>query len=90
MFGITFASQTITVGQSDLARLTNTLRVVTEVNGSCWRGEDCELDNGVRAGLEQFAAHAQTHSQLSEGRVRTLFDTTLEGLKVCFFFQFYC
>lgn len=55
--------------QSDLSRLTNTLRAVIEVNESCWRGDSCELSNGVRAGLEQVAAHTQRHSEISELRV---------------------
>lgn len=57
--------------QGDLARLTNTLRAVIEVNQPCWRGDECELSNGVRLGLEQVAAHTQRHSELSELRVRT-------------------
>ena len=57
--------------QGDLARLTNTLRAVTEVNQPCWRGDECELSNGVCLGLEQVAAHTQRHSELSELRVRT-------------------
>ncbi|KAH8833010.1 hypothetical protein DL96DRAFT_1523298 [Flagelloscypha sp. PMI_526] len=80
MFGLTFGN-TITTEQSDLARLSNTLRVVNEINGACWRGEACELDNGVRLGLEQVAAHASRHSELAEVRVRALMDTTLEGIK---------
>lgn len=56
--------------QGDLSRLTNTLRSVVEVNENCWRGDDCELSNGVRSGLEQLAAHAQRHSEISELRVR--------------------
>jgi sorting nexin-8 len=56
--------------QGDLARLTNTLRAVVEVNEQCWRGDDCELSNGVRSGLEQVAAHTQRHSEMSEIRVR--------------------
>lgn len=55
--------------QGDLARLTNTLRAVIEVNEHCWRGDDCELSNGVRLGLEHVAAHTQRHSELSELRV---------------------
>lgn len=65
----------------DLARLTNTLRAVVEVNEQCWRGDDCELSNGVRSGLEQVAAHTQRHSEMSEIRTRSLLDTTLESLK---------
>jgi len=67
--------------QGDLARLTNTLRAVIEVNQPCWRGDECELSNGVRLGLEQVAAHTQRHSELSELRTRALFDATLEGIK---------
>ncbi|RDB20865.1 Sorting nexin MVP1 [Hypsizygus marmoreus] len=65
----------------DLSRLTNTLRAVIEVNEHCWRGDDCELSNGVRLGLEQVAEHTQRHSELSETRTRALFDTTLESIK---------
>ncbi|XP_006461904.1 hypothetical protein AGABI2DRAFT_193263 [Agaricus bisporus var. bisporus H97] len=67
--------------QSDLARVTNTLRAVTEVNEHCWRGDECELSNGVKHGLDQLALHAQRHSDLSESRTRTLLDNTLESLK---------
>ena len=56
-------------GQSDLSRLTNTLRAVMEVNERCWRGDECELSNGVRLGLEQVAEHSQQHSEISEVRV---------------------
>ncbi|KAF9047100.1 hypothetical protein BDZ89DRAFT_1058168 [Hymenopellis radicata] len=65
----------------DLARLTNTIRAVVEVNEHCWRGDECELSNGVRMGLEQVAAHCQRHTEVSEIRTRALFDTTLEALK---------
>ncbi|KAJ7224308.1 hypothetical protein GGX14DRAFT_425113 [Mycena pura] len=67
--------------QGDMARLTNTLRAVVEVNEQCWRGDECELSTGVRLGLQQVAAHAQRHSELSELRTRALFDTTLESIK---------
>ncbi|TRM65617.1 hypothetical protein BD626DRAFT_398892 [Schizophyllum amplum] len=67
--------------QSDLSRLTNTLRVVVEVGAPCWRGEECELSNGVRGGLSQVAAHAQRYAEMVELRTRSLMDTTLEGLK---------
>jgi sorting nexin-8 len=55
--------------QGDLARLTNTLRAVTEISETCWRGDDCELSNGVRSGLTQVAAHTQRHSEIAEMRV---------------------
>ena len=58
-----------TILQGDLTRLTNTLRAVIEVNERCWRGDECELSNGVRSGLEQVANYAQRHSELSEARV---------------------
>ncbi|KAF7308754.1 Sorting nexin [Mycena kentingensis (nom. inval.)] len=67
--------------QGDMARLTNTLRAVVEVNEQCWRGDDCELSSGVRSGLQQVAAHAQRHSELSELRTRALYDSTLESIK---------
>ncbi|KNZ74548.1 Sorting nexin MVP1 [Termitomyces sp. J132] len=70
-----------TILQGDLTRLTNTLRAVIEVNERCWRGDECELSNGVRLGLEQVANYAQRHSELSESRIRHIFDTTLEALK---------
>ncbi|KAJ6518817.1 hypothetical protein C8R45DRAFT_806412 [Mycena sanguinolenta] len=69
------------VDQGDLARLTNTLRAVIEVNDQCWRGDDCELSSGVRVGLQAVAAHTQRSSELSELRTRTLLDTTLESIK---------
>lgn len=59
----------IVVEQSDLSRLTNSLRAVVEVNDRCWRVDDCELSNGVKQGLEQVALHTQRQSELSEVRV---------------------
>lgn len=56
--------------QADLARLTNVLRVVVEVNERCWRGDDCELCDGVRQGVGRIADHTQQHSDLLEQRVR--------------------
>jgi sorting nexin-8 len=67
----TFFSDLFVSGQqSDVARLTNTLRAVIEVNEHPWRGDDSELDNGVRQGLQHVAEHAQNYSELSEQRVR--------------------
>ena len=56
--------------QGDMARLTNALRAVIEVTESCWRGDNCELSNGVRSGISHVAAHTQRHSEISEIRVR--------------------
>ncbi|KAK1232920.1 Sorting nexin mvp1 [Marasmius sp. AFHP31] len=67
--------------QSDLSRLTNTLRSVIEVTDPCWRADECELSMGVRTGLGHVASHCQRQSELAEQRTRALFDTTLEALK---------
>lgn len=66
---------------SELSRLTNAMRVLVEINDKCWRGDDCDLSSGVRSGLEMVAEHAQRHSEMSDLRTRTLFDTTLEAIK---------
>lgn len=58
-----------TVPQGDLSRLTNVIRVVTEINGRCWRADDCELSSGVQQGLEQVAQHTQRFAELSDARV---------------------
>lgn len=55
--------------QADIARMTNTLKAVIEVNAPCWRGEVCELCAGVRAGLGQAAAHCQRHADVLDQRV---------------------
>lgn len=56
--------------QADLARLTNVLRVVVEINERCWRGDDCEFCDGVRYGIARIAEHTQQQSDLLEQRVR--------------------
>jgi sorting nexin-8 len=56
--------------QGDLTRLTNTLRVVVEASEHPWRGDDCELSNGVRQGMSSVAQHVQNFADLSEQRVR--------------------
>ena len=70
--------------QADLARLTNALRVVVEVNQRCWRGDDCELCDGVRHGVGRIAEHTQQQSDLLEQRVRPslFFFRTGEGLNL--------
>jgi sorting nexin-8 len=55
--------------QGDLSRLTNTLRAVIEATEHPWRGDECELSNGVRQGLNTVAAHVQNYADLSEQRV---------------------
>ncbi|KAG2075710.1 MVP1 domain-containing protein [Suillus decipiens] len=67
--------------QADLARLTNVLRAVVEVNGRCWRGDECELCGGVRQGIAQVASHTQRQSDLLEQRTNALLYSTLEALK---------
>jgi len=67
---------------ADLSRLTNTIRSLVEVNGQCWKGDQCDLCGGVRQGLVHTAAHTQKHSDLLEHRSRTMLYSTLEALKV--------
>lgn len=55
--------------QADLARLTNVLRAVVEVNGRCWRGDECELCEGIRQGIGHVASHTQQQSDILERRV---------------------
>lgn len=56
--------------QADLARLTNTFKVLVEVNGQCWRGgEECELSEGVKRGVKSVAEHTQRETDLLEQRV---------------------
>jgi sorting nexin-8 len=55
--------------QADLSRLTNVLRALLEVNDQCWRGDGCELCDGVRTGLGKVATHTQRHSDLVDQRV---------------------
>ena len=56
--------------QADLSRLTNTLKTLVEVNGQCWKGEDCDLSQGVTQGIVALSAHTQRHTDLLEQRVR--------------------
>lgn len=66
---------------ADLARLTNTMKSLVEVNERCWRGDGCELCGGVKQGLSHVAVHTQKYSDLLEHRSRTLLYSTLESLK---------
>ena len=81
--------------QADLARLTNTLRALPEVQGTCWRGEDCELSEGVKQGVRRFATHAQVHADMLEQRVSVLSthpplcaSLRLSGLSACHILDF--
>ncbi|KAH9167386.1 hypothetical protein EDB89DRAFT_1997996 [Lactarius sanguifluus] len=56
--------------QADLSRLTNTLKTLVEVNGQCWKGDDCDLSQGVKQGVT-----------LLELRTGVLLQNTLEELK---------
>ncbi|KAI0343075.1 hypothetical protein BDW22DRAFT_1228914 [Trametopsis cervina] len=70
-----------TDAQADTARLTNALKVVAEVNQRCWRGDECELCNGVRQGVSSVAQYAERHGDALEHRARVLMYSTLEALK---------
>jgi hypothetical protein len=56
--------------QADLSRLTNTFKTLVEVNGQCWKGQDCDLSEGVRQGINVVSTHTQRHADLLELRVR--------------------
>lgn len=55
--------------QADLSRLTNTLKTLVEMNSQCWKGQDCDLSEGVRQGINVVSAHTQRHADLLELRV---------------------
>ena len=59
--------------QADLSRLTTSFKVLNEVNQPmCWRGDGCELSNGLKQGIESVAQHLQTQADLVDQRVRLL------------------
>jgi len=66
---------------ADLSRLTNTLKTLAEVSGQCWKGEDCDLSEGVKQGIDAVSSHTQRHTDLLELRTGVLLQDTLEGLK---------
>ncbi|KAI9440745.1 hypothetical protein H4582DRAFT_2110825 [Lactarius indigo] len=66
---------------ADLSRLTNTLKTLVEVNGQCWKGDDCDLSQGVKQGVVALSAHTQRHTDLLELRTGVLLQNTLEELK---------
>jgi hypothetical protein len=59
----------LSTAQADLSRLTNTLKMLVEVNAQCWKGQDCDLSEGVRQGISVVSAHTQRHADLLEIRV---------------------
>ena len=59
----------LSTAQADLSRLTNTLKTLAEVNGQCWKGQDCDLSEGVRQGINMVSAHTQRQTDLLELRV---------------------
>jgi sorting nexin-8 len=65
-----FSSFRDPTAQADLSRLTNTLKMLVEMNGQCWKGQDCDLSDGVRQGINVVSAHTQRHADLLELRVR--------------------
>ena len=45
----------------------------------CWRGDGCDLANGLKQGIETVAHHLQTQADLVDQRVRLFrspFETT--------------
>ena len=52
--------------------MTMTLNALIEGNGSCWRGEECELCGGVGLGLRAASAHVGVAADLVEQRVNGL------------------
>ena len=63
----------LSTAQADLSRLTNTLKTLAEVNGQCWKGQDCDLSEGVRQGINVVSAHTQRQADLLELRVCAVF-----------------
>ena len=72
IFGGFARTRVVVDAQADLARLTNTVKSLVEVNERCWRGDECELCAGVRQGLVDSATHLQKHSDTLEHRVSNL------------------
>lgn len=66
---------------ADITRLAHVLRAIAEVNERCWRGDECDLCDGVRKGIGHVATHTQHHSDLLEERTNMLLHSTLESLK---------
>jgi sorting nexin-8 len=69
--------------QADLSRLTNTLKTLAEINGQCWKGQDCDLSEGVRQGINVVSAHTQRQADLLELRVCVVFQVLPPPLLIC-------
>ncbi len=65
--------------QADLSRLTITLNALNEVNAQCWRGDECELCDGVRGGLEHVSAHVMKQAEELDQRVSGPNDVNLNA-----------
>ncbi len=61
--------RTMKIRRRDLSRLTITLNALNEVNAQCWRGDECELCDGVRGGLEHVSAHVMKQAEELDQRV---------------------
>ena len=70
--GSALSLSSLSTAQADLSRLTNTLKTLAEVNGQCWKGQDCDLSDGVRQGINAVCAHTQRQADLLELRVCVL------------------
>jgi len=66
---------------ADLSRLTITLNALNEVNAQCWRGDECELCDGVRGGLEHVSVYVMKQAEELDQRARLMSTATLEALK---------
>jgi sorting nexin-8 len=76
--GSALSLSSLSTAQADLSRLTNTLKTLAEVNGQCWKGQDCDLSEGVRQGINAVSAHTQRQADLLELRVCVVFPPTLD------------
>ncbi|KAI6149478.1 hypothetical protein BKA82DRAFT_128741 [Pisolithus tinctorius] len=79
--GHTSSTVSLLSDSADMTRLANVLRAIAEVNERCWRGDECDLCDGVRQGIGHVATHTQHHSDLLEERTNMLLYSTLESLK---------
>lgn len=72
VFSITPLSDSIVSpdDQPYISRFTTGSKVLNEVNQPmCWRGDECELADGLKQGIETVAQHLQTQADLVDQRV---------------------